>query len=357
MKKVLACALTLLLAGCGSGQGFGAPESSFGDLGAQAAHRGRVGAIMPLIVEPDMGVQPLLNAIAAAKKSIWIEIYMFTDNGATAQLVAALSAKAKAGVDVELLIEPKPYIPPGPPNCSVTPDPTQVSAAAIAALTAAGVKVQQSDPRFNFTHEKAMVVDNAIAYIMTLNFSNSAFTVNREYIVPDANPVDVAEISNIFHADWARKPYAPQAPDLVVSPTNSRTKIINLIDSAQTSLVVESEYITDALCLQHLHARAAAGVKINVMCSFQPKDPCTGEDSNAKELQGLNAAGITQVEFTQTVTMHAKAIIADGKTAYVGSENLTANSLDRNREMGILLTDPASLQTLILTSQKDWAAH
>jgi phosphatidylserine/phosphatidylglycerophosphate/cardiolipin synthase-like enzyme len=55
--------------------------------------------------------------------------------------------------------------------------------------------------------------------------------------------------------------------------------------------------------------------------------------------------------------MHAKTIIADSARAYVGSENLTANSLDHNREMGILLTDKALVETIERTALADWAAH
>ena len=35
--------------------------------------------------------------------------------------------------------------------------------------------------------------------------------------------------------------------------------------------------------------------------------------------------------------LHAKIIIRDGKNAYLGSHNLSTNSIDNNREVGILI--------------------
>ncbi len=51
----------------------------------------------------------------------------------------------------------------------------------------------------------------------------------------------------------------------------------------------------------------------------------------------VKAAGIPIVKLT-TPYVHAKAIVADGTVAYVGSENFTVNSLDSNREIGLFLT-------------------
>jgi phosphatidylserine/phosphatidylglycerophosphate/cardiolipin synthase-like enzyme len=65
-------------------------------------------------------------------------------------------------------------------------------------------------------------------------------------------------------------------------------------------------------------------------------------------------AGITNFTFTKTVTLHAKCIIADGKAAYVGSENMTANSLDNNREMGIIVQDPSVVNKLSAVAAEDW---
>jgi phosphatidylserine/phosphatidylglycerophosphate/cardiolipin synthase-like enzyme len=52
--------------------------------------------------------------------------------------------------------------------------------------------------------------------------------------------------------------------------------------------------------------------------------------------------------------MHAKMIISDDKKAYIGSINFSTQSMDKNRELGIILTQQDIIQTISTTFQKDW---
>lgn len=333
-----------LLVGCG----VAAP----GELPAFSTVRAAAVSGLGLWQMPDQGVSPILQAIQGARKSLWLETYMFTDHDATTQLVQALCERARAGVDVRVILEQHPYFPTTPGTPASNPN-----AATYQALAAGGVKVQWSDPRFSYTHEKGMVIDGATAYVMTCNFTNTAFTANREYVVVDPTAADVAEIGRIFQADWNRVPFTPQDPALVVSPDNSRQKLLSLIDGTQKTLVIQSEYLEDPEVAQHLGDRVRAGVDVKVMLAAESKDAVTGQDPNAAEAALLAKVGVKQVIFTQHVKMHAKAMVADGSWAFVGSENLTANSLNRNRELGILVRDPAVVRSLVQTTAKDWAAR
>jgi cardiolipin synthase len=296
-----------------------------------------------LFVIPDQGITPILSAINGAQHTIVLEMYMFTDHDLTAQLVAALTARAAAHVDVRVLLEPHPYTgnTPGPgPNVATAQ-----------ALVAGGVKVQDSNPRFKYTHEKAMVIDGNSAWIMTCNFTNSAFTANREYAVADTNPLDVQEVTAIFQADWNRTAFTPSDPNLVVSPDNSRKQLLNLIDSAKKSIAVQCEVTGDPEIASHLGARAKAGIDVKVELAS------LSGPTSANESQQLNAAGVTQVIFSTKLHMHAKTILVDQTRAYIGSENLSSNSLDNNRELGIIIADPAAITTLANTIATDWTAH
>ena len=53
--------------------------------------------------------------------------------------------------------------------------------------------------------------------------------------------------------------------------------------------------------------------------------------------------------------MHAKLILVDGARACVGSENFSPTSLDANRELGIVLADPAAIATLSAAFEHDWS--
>jgi phosphatidylserine/phosphatidylglycerophosphate/cardiolipin synthase-like enzyme len=54
--------------------------------------------------------------------------------------------------------------------------------------------------------------------------------------------------------------------------------------------------------------------------------------------------------------VHPKDVVVDGKEAFVGSENLSTSSLDRNREVGLLLADPVAVRSLEATFERDWGA-
>ena len=49
-------------------------------------------------------------------------------------------------------------------------------------------------------------------------------------------------------------------------------------------------------------------------------------------------------------------MVADGTRAYVGSVNISTNSFDNNRELGVLFSDSTSITTLQQTFQSDWSA-
>ncbi|HEY9856453.1 MAG TPA: phospholipase D-like domain-containing protein, partial [Stenomitos sp.] len=186
-------------------------------------------------------------------------------------------------------------------------------------------------------------------------FTNSAFTNNREYAVIDRAPADVSEVAGIFQADWNQAAYKPVAPNLVVSPDNSRRKLLDLIDSAKHTLVMQCEVIGDQAIADHLGARAKAGVDIRVMLSNMAGKQGNGASTNEAERKQLAAAGITQVAFMKSRVMHAKTIEVDGTRAFIGSENMTTNSLDHNRELGILVQDPTLLSQLDTVLKKDWS--
>jgi phosphatidylserine/phosphatidylglycerophosphate/cardiolipin synthase-like enzyme len=49
-------------------------------------------------------------------------------------------------------------------------------------------------------------------------------------------------------------------------------------------------------------------------------------------------------------------MVADGERAYLGSENLSSNSLDNNREVGLIVTDASSIAPIATTFDADFAA-
>lgn len=288
---------------------------------------------LEVLAMPDAGRAPLLQAIDGARTSIRLKIYLITDDA----IVEALQGAAQRGVDVRVLIEEQPF------------GGGETNALAARELAAGGVQVQPRPGAFVYSHEKSLVVDERRAYIMTHNLTNSSFNRNREYLAIVEDPALVAEVVQVFDADWQRvEPDLSQAR-LVWSPVNSRPRLEALVQSAQVSLDVQHTSLVDERLMELLAAAARRGVRVRVTTPAI-LDPSEMEYEPIKKLA---AAGVA-LRFLDSPYVHAKAMIVDGQTAMIGSQNLTANSLENNRELGIIFDDPAAVNRLARVFLQDW---
>jgi phosphatidylserine/phosphatidylglycerophosphate/cardiolipin synthase-like enzyme len=98
-----------------------------------------------------------------------------------------------------------------------------------------------------------------------------------------------------------------------------------------------------------LIAAARRGVSVEVVLP-----PPSGSSSYAPDVARLTAGGV-HVRYLTAPYMHAKLVIADGALAFTGSENFSATSLDQNREVGLMIADPAALATFGHVFALDWA--
>jgi phosphatidylserine/phosphatidylglycerophosphate/cardiolipin synthase-like enzyme len=334
-------ALPLLCApfGCSSS---GAPITPSGDTSidedADAAETPPAPTDSPttLVVEPDDGRTPLLNAIQGAKRAVHVEAYMLTDQ----PLIDALVAAKKAGRDVKVVLEQYPYLASG------------ANDAAFSALRSAGVSVTWVQTTFQLTHTKTLVIDpgqpTGVAWIMSLNLSAVAFTGNRDYAALASDPADVAEADAVILADYANTADARVTHRLVVSPEDSRTKLTAMIDASTKTLDVEMEELSDGTIQARLATAVKRGVVVRLVMASSPSS------TTKASLDWLKANGVL-VKTLSTPDMHAKAMIVDGARAYVGSVNFTAASLDKNREIGVITDTPATLTRLSTTIAADYA--
>jgi cardiolipin synthase len=203
-----------------------------------------------------------------------------------------------------------------------------------------------------------MIIDATTAYIMTSNFSRAALGGssgssgfrNREYDIVDTNPQDVQAVSAIFQSDWNRSTAQFNDPNLVVSPVNSRNAFNALISSAHSTLLIEAEEMNDTAIEQALANAAQHGVHVQVIL---PSPHGSSGDSNSQGIAAIKQGGV-QVREDPRLYMHAKIIVVDGQKAFVGSENISTQSLDQNRELGIIVSDAGVLHTLGQTFGQDW---
>lgn len=320
------------VAGCGMN-----PQTvALGDAQSYSAQTHKPGEL-ELQVFPEAGVDRLLEAIRGAKKSIQMEMYMLTLDPVINELIAA----AERGVKVQVLLEAAPFNPANP----AAPLPTNK----ITARKFQGSKVQLawSDPKFNFTHAKCLIIDND-AWILSLNLTKTGVTENREFAIIDRSPTDVAELRKVFKADWEHTNYVPSDPDLVISPVNSRKQIMDTMKGAKNDLLIGVEVAGDAETDAIITDRLKQGVKVRILLGHYKKVTCNLEIGNRWKAAGAD------VRFIKKPFYHAKYIVADSKKGYMGSVNLTTNSMDSNREIGVIIDDATMLGTFKQVFEKDW---
>lgn len=311
-------------------------------------------------IEPESGLTLIQEIIESATTSLWIEMYLF-DNDFIAQML--LKQKAiHHGLDLRLLYH-QPDLPP-------SLDPT--GRRHFPAWATQNKAVRTDGQPVAVPHAKFLLVDadvpgKARAYIMTANFTaqalggNRAGNANREYIVCDTNPDDIAQLKAIFLADAAGHalPALPVSSNLVISDINALSFIPLVLRTARQSLAIQVEYLNDppgdgALNLKKILLYAAKnGVSVQIMLPpLSPAAPGVSSADNNETYRILSP--LVAVNVTPRYFIHAKMIIADQRLAFVGSQNLSHQSLHFSREVGILISNTSVVTRLLATFHADW---
>ena len=291
---------------------------------------------LSLLVEPDQGMAPIYALIASARRSIDLTMYELVDTDAE----LALELAAGRGVNVRVLLD-------------VNREKV-ANQAAFTELSDMRVHVAWAATHYAATHQKTLVIDGAIAAVMTLNMTSRYYSSTRDFAVIDRNRSDVAAIEQVFDADFTHAgSAAPPATDLVWSPKQSEPALLSLINSATSSLLVENEEMADKPVTAALISAARRGVYVVVVM--------TNRSSWHSAFASLVAAHAVVRTYSSSASLyiHAKVVIADAgsphQRAFVGSENFSNASLNQNRELGIETTDPAVVAGLTTTLNSDAA--
>jgi phosphatidylserine/phosphatidylglycerophosphate/cardiolipin synthase-like enzyme len=220
---------------------------------------------------------------------------------------------------------------------------------------------------FQASHQKSIILDGAQVAIMSLNLQSQYYSTTRDFALIENDPVDIAAIQATFNADYAAGTpssgvagtsdysYSPAAgDDLIWSPTTAQAAMLGIINNARSTLVVENEEMGASNIVSALEAASQRGVSVHVAMVSQ--------SSYSSEFRALEAAGCGVHVYPNTQTgfyIHAKAVVADyglpTQSVYMGSINYSTASMTENRELGVYIADPASVQSLNATMASDYA--
>jgi cardiolipin synthase A/B len=303
-----------------------------------------------------------IKAISAAQKSINWEAYIFQKGEIAQQIVDALTERARAGVQVNLVLD-------GVGSLSTPKN-------FFNALRLAGGHVSWYHPvRFynwpranNRTHRELIVIDGKLAFVGGAGVSDQWWHgVKKDppwrdtmfSISGDA----VRALQGTFVENWlessgqilAGDKYFSDAsnPDgaysMVVdsSPseggsTRARVLFQTLIASAEKSIDITTPYFLPDESLRHEIARAARErhVRVRILVPGKHSDHAMTRSSSHGTYGDVLKSGAEIYEYTPAM-IHAKLMVVDGEWCVMGSTNLDHRSFGLNDEVNVAALDPA----------------
>lgn len=275
---------------------------------------------MKLLIQPDDGIAALLSGIRSAKKSIEIVIFRFD----RAEIEAGLKAAVARGVSVSALI-------------AYTNRGGEMKLRKLEMrLLEVGVAVSRTASDLVRYHDKLMIIDRRLLYVLSFNFTHLDIDHSRGFGIVTRKVRFVHEAVKLFEADTARQPYTPTLDSFVVSPANARKLLAAFIRKAKKQLLIYDPLIADSEMLRVLNERAKAGVEIKVIGRVSKRNP------------GLEVRNLASLR------LHTRTIIRDRRQAFVGSQSLRRAELDSRREVGVIVREPKAVNGLIQTFETDW---
>jgi cardiolipin synthase len=275
---------------------------------------------MKLIVQPDAGVAPIVTAITGARKSIDILIFRLD----RMEVARALEKAVTRGVHVRALTAHQ--------NRGGTKSLRKLEMH----LLEGGVTVSRTADNLVRYHGKMMIIDGRILHVYGFNLTSLDIAKSRSFGLITKNEKLVAEAEKLFEADFERQPYVPGNDRFLVSPENARARLARFIKGARRQLLIYDPKLTDDSMLRLITERQKAGVELKIIGKVEAKWNLKYEKFPGKRL-------------------HIRAIIRDGRRAFIGSQSLRKLELEKRREVGIIVTDENMVREMKDVFERDWA--
>jgi cardiolipin synthase len=186
-------------------------------------------------------------------------------------------------------------------------------------------------------HAKFLVADDVL-HVFGFNFTKLDITKSRSFGLATRDKRTVQEAIKLFEADVTRNPYIAARSNLVVSPETSRQMLTTFLKGAKKELSIYDEKIQDPAMVKLLKELAANGVRVRVLGHLKGPD------------------GDVVVRSLKTMRLHVRAIVRDGTRAFVGSQSLRKEELDKRREVGLFINNPTVTRSLLKVFDADWEA-
>jgi cardiolipin synthase A/B len=311
-----------------------------------------------LLLNGDKYFPAMLEAIRAARKTINFETYIFYSDPIGRQFRDALSERARAGVEVRILLD---GIGSG----------WGLNNSDVRLMKEAGCKFAYYHPTHSWrvdrtnrrSHRRILVLDGRLGFTGAVGFAQrwSGHAQDKDHWrdaqVRIEGPL-VGKLQAAFQEHWVKTfgealtgadqfPALATAGDLKAQLVTSRSfsmAPVPLLEAVGFTAAQKRIWITNAYCMptsdqvEQLVKAVQRGVDVRVLLpganNDQPLTKSAGRSAYGRMLEG----GVKIFEYQPTM-IHQKSIVIDGLFSMVGSSNLDARSSEINEEVDVVVYD------------------
>lgn len=176
-----------------------------------------------------------------------------------------------------------------------------------------------------------------------------ALPAHAEFSIPGYELVQTAPVETPLHSDDLRSPAQVWS---------------EMFDHAQSEIVIGQFYavirpgsVFDKV-VERLEAAGKRGVKIRFL--LDQKGVGLSEKPTIERLKAIPNLDLRILDFNKLTgngIIHAKYLVVDGKTAFIGSQNFDWRAFEHIHETGLRITDPKVVGQVLAIFNQDWRAQ
>jgi cardiolipin synthase len=300
----------------------------------------------------------LFEAIEAARESVHLEYYIYEPDSVGTRLRDLLAERARAGVQVRLLIDGL-----GSRKCSPGfLQPLREAGAEVAWFHPLKLGHVLWRPTLNLrTHRKIAVIDGRTGFTGGVNISDtqseraSAAAFHDLHLRMEGEVVRALQLA--FAEDWhyatgrtfseamhwpplpigdVRCQLVPSGPDNPLAPIH-RVHVEALHNAKRRVWLMTPYFVPDAAVLLALTSAALSGLDVRLLVPRRNDNRLVRAAARSFYPELLDA-GVRVFEF-QPRMLHGKALLVDDEIALIGSANVDPRSFWLNFELSVLARD------------------
>ncbi len=292
----------------------------------------------------------MFQAILSARQSIYLEMYIFTNDMVQYDFIKLLKEKAQQGLRVHILLD--------------SLGSSDLGKEAVAELRGSGAEVLFHSYYLFHNHRKILVVDEKSAFIGGVNISQR-FRFWNDLVVEVKGKKLVKHIIRSFAKAYAKSKGRDEkllSKNKPIILDKTRTWLIehfpvrrkatlkkiykeNLNAANEYIILVTPYFAPKRFMIRALRRAAKRGVRVDVLVPEQT-DIFFIDRVNYFYMFRLAKYGINF--YLEPTMNHAKVMLIDSSAGIVGSQNLDFVSFDLNNEIGVFFKDENIINELSL---------